>query len=178
MRIDFTGRQMEVTSDLRQYTEERLQTFIRLLQDRWHVHVILTAEKHRRIAEITLKVRDQVLVGIEETADARSSIAGALDKLKRQAVRLVDRRRSRKRRPRPAAAVLLNILRSGRTDHEDRQVLETERIPIKPLTIGEAVGALDSMRQGVVVFRNSETERVNVLYRRGDGHLGLIEPEQ
>lgn len=178
MRIDFTGRQMEVTSDLRQYTEERLQTFTRLLQDRWHVHVILTAEKHRRIAEITLKVRDQMLVGIEETADARSSIAGALDKLKRQAVRLVDRRRSRKRRPRPAAAVLLNILRSGRTDHEDRQVLETERIPIKPLTIGEAVGALDSMRQGVVVFRNSETERVNVLYRRGDGHLGLIEPEQ
>ena len=178
MRIDFTGRQMEVTSGLRQYTEERLQAFTRLLQDRWHVHVILTAEKHRRIAEITLKVRDHVLVGIEETGDARSSIAGALDKLKRQAVRLVDRRRSRKRRPRPAAAVLLNILRSGRTDHEDRQVLETERIPIKPLTIGEAVGALDSMRQGVVVFRNSETERVNVLYRRGDGHLGLIEPEQ
>ncbi|HEV2234866.1 MAG TPA: ribosome-associated translation inhibitor RaiA [Terriglobia bacterium] len=178
MRIDFTGRQMEITSDLRQYTEERLQTFTRLLQDRWHVHVILTAQKHRRIAEITLKVRDHVLVGIEETADARSSIVGALDKLKRQAVRLVDRRRSRKRRPRPAAAVLLNILRSGRTDHEDRQVLETERIPIKPLTIGEAVGALDSMRQGVVVFRNSETERVNVLYRRGDGHLGLIEPEQ
>jgi putative sigma-54 modulation protein len=178
MRIDFTGRQMEITSDLRLYTEERLQTFTRLLQDRWHVHVILTAQKHRRIAEITLKVRDHVLVGIEETADARSSIVGALDKLKRQVVRLVERRRSHKRRPRPAAAVLLNILGSGGTDLEERQILETERIPIKPLTIEEAVSALDSMRQGVVVFRNSETERVNVLYRRGDGHLGLIEPEQ
>lgn len=178
MRINFTGRQMKITPDLRLYTEERLQTFTRLLQDRWHVHVILTAEKHRRIAEITLKVRDHVLVGIEETADARSSITGALDKLKRQAVRLVDRRRSRKRRPQPAAAVLLNILRSGGTDQEDRQILETERIAIKPMTIGEAVSALDSMRQGVVVFRNSGTERVNVLYRRGDCHLGLIEPEQ
>ena len=178
MRINFTGRQLAITPDLRQYAEERLQTFTRLLQDRWHVHVILTAEKHRRIAEITLKFRDHVLVGIAETADARSSIAGALGKLKRQAVRLVKKRSSRKRRPRPAAAVLLNILRPGGTDLEDRQILETERIPIKPLTIEEAVNSLDSMRQGVVVFRNPETERVNVLYRRGDGHLGLIEPEQ
>ncbi len=52
MRIDFTGRQMEVTSELRKYTEERLQPFERILRDGWHVHVILTAEKHRRIAEI------------------------------------------------------------------------------------------------------------------------------
>jgi len=178
MRIDFTGRQMKITSDLRLFTEERLQTFTRLLQDRWHVHVILTAQKHRRIAEITLKIRDHVLVGIEETADARSSITGALDKLKRQTVRLVKKRRSRKRRPQPAAAVLLNILGSSGTDQEERQILETERIAIKPLTMEEAVSSLDSMRQGVVVFRNSETERVNVLYRRGDGHLGLIEPEQ
>jgi len=178
MRIDFTGRQMAITSDLRLYTEERLQTFTRFLQDRWHVHVILTAEKHRRVAEITLKFRDHVLVGISETADARQSIAGALGKLKRQAVRLVKKRSSRKRRPRPAATVLLNILRSGVTDQEERQILETERIAIKSLTTEEAVSALDSMRQGVVVFRNSETERVNVLYRRDDGHLGLIEPEQ
>lgn len=178
MRIDFTGRQMEISPDLRLYTEERVQTFTRLLQDGWHIHVILTAQKRRRIAEITLKVRDHVLVGIAETADARSSIAGALNKLKRQAVRLVKKRSIGKRRPRPAAAVLLNVLRSGVTDMEERQILETERIPIKPLTIDEAVSALDSMRQGVVVFRNPDTERVNVLYRRGDGHLGLIEPEQ
>ncbi len=178
MRIDFTGRQMEITSELRKYTEERLRPFTRLLQNGWHTHVILTAEKHRRIAEISMKVRDHVLVGIAETPDARTSISGALDKIKRQAVRLVERRRSRKRRPKPTAAVLLNVLGAGETDHEERQVLETERIPIKPLTVEEAVGSLDSRRRGVVIFRNSETERINVLYRREDGNLGLIEPEQ
>jgi len=178
MRIDFTGRQMEITPDLRQYTEERLQKFTRLLQDRWHTHVILTAQKHRRIAEITLKVRDHVLVGTAETADARESINGALDKLRRQAVRLLETQRTRKRRPKPATAILLNVLQSSRTDHEVRQVLETERIPIKPLTVEEAVGTLDFRHRGVVVFRNLETERVNVLYHRADGNLGLIEPEQ
>ena len=81
MRIDFTGRQIEVDSDLREYTEARMRKITRILGDGFEMHVILTAEKHRRIAEITLKSRDRTLVGVEETGDARSSIHGALDKL-------------------------------------------------------------------------------------------------
>jgi putative sigma-54 modulation protein len=177
MRIDFTGRQMEVSPDLRRYTEERLRKLSRVLRDRFGIHVILTAEKHRRIAEITLKLREHTLVGVEVTGDARSSINGALDKLERQAVRLVARRRTRKRRPKPASAVLLNILGVERVDHEEHRVLETERFPIKPMSVDDAIESLDSTRIGMVVFRNSETERVNVLYRRQDGNLGLIEPE-
>jgi len=178
MRVDFTGRQMEVTPDLRQYTEKRLKTFNRFFRGGWNTHVILTAEKHRRTAEITIKVRDHVLVGVSETADARLSINCALDRLKRQVVRLVERRRSRKRRPRPTTSVLLNVLHTRGRDLEEHRVLETEKIPIKPLSVEEAVSALDSNHRGMVIFRNMETERVNVLYRRDDGNLGLIEPEQ
>ncbi len=177
MRIVFTGRQTEITPDLRHYTEERLRKLTRLLGDRYEMHVILTAEKHRRLTEITLKFRDQTLVGMEETADARSSINGALDKLQRQAVRLLERRRTRKRRPRPTSAILVNVLRPDRVDREARRALETERIAIKPMTVDDAIDALDTRRAGVVVFRNPETERVNVIYQRPDGNLGLIEPE-
>jgi len=177
MRIDFTGRQMEIGSDLREYTGERLRKISRLLGDRFEMHVILTAEKHRRIAEITLKFRDHTLVGVEQTGDARTSINGALDKLERQAVRLMERRRTRKRRPRPASAVLLNVLGVERVDHEEHRAIETERVPIKPMTVEEAIAALDHSRAGAVVFRNPGTERVNVIYQRPDGNLGLIEPE-
>jgi len=177
MRIDFTGRQMEIGSDLRQYTEERLRKITRLLGDQFDLHVIMTAEKHRRIAEITLKVRNQVLVGIQETGDARSSINGALDKLERQAVRVLDRRRTRKRRPKPASAILLNVLGRERIDHEEHRLMETERVAIKPMTVEEAIEALDQNHVGAVVFRNPVTERVNVIYQRPDGNLGLIEPE-
>ena len=177
MRIDFTGRQMEIGLELRRYTEERLRKIVRILGDRFEMHVILTAEKHRRIAEITLKMRDHTLVGVEETGDARTSINGALDKLERQAVRWLERRRTRKRRPKPASAVLLNVLGVERVDHEEPRVMETERVPIKPMTVEEAIDALDQSRAGAVVFRNPATERVNVLYHRLDGNLGLIEPE-
>ena len=162
MQLDFTGRQIEITPDLREYTEKHLQKLTRVLRGRFGVHVILTAEKHRRIAEMT--------------GDILSSIHGAIDKLSRQAVRLLQKKWTRKRRPKSESAVLLNVLRPAR-DHEERQVLETERIPIKPLTIEEAIDVLDGAGNGILVFRNPETERVNVIYRRQDGNVGLIEPD-
>ena len=176
MQIEFTGRQIEITPDLRQYTEEKLNKVARLLRGQGSLHVILTSERHLRIAEITLNIRDHSLVGIEETADPRLSISGALDKLERQVVKLQERRRTRKRRPNPASAILLNVLRPARVDH-DHEPLETERIAIKPMSVEEAVELPELNRSGAVVFRNSETDRVNVIYRRPDGKLALIEPE-
>ncbi len=175
MYIDFTGRQVEISPDLRRYTQERLKKLARLLGEQCGLHVILTAEKHRRIAELTLKFRDHTVVGIEETSDLRTSINGAVNKLARQSVRLLERRRTRKRRPKPTSAVLLNALAT--VDHEESRIVHTERLPLKPLTLEEAIESLDRSRAGAVVFRNPETERVNVIYQRPDGHLGLIEPE-
>jgi ribosome hibernation promoting factor len=170
---------MEITPALRKYTEGHMRKLTRVLRDRFGAHVILTAEKHRRIAEITLKFRDRTLVGVEETSDVLTSINGAINKLTRQALRSLERKRTRKRRPKPASAILLNVLGPGRADHEGRQVLQTERIAIKPLTIQDAIEELESARarSDIVVFHNPETERLNVLYRRHDGNLGLIEPE-
>lgn len=177
MNIDFTGRQMEFGDDLRQYTRERLGKITRLLGDTYEMHAILTAEKHRRLAEITLKVRDHTLVGIEESGDPRVSLNGALAKLERQAVRLRERKLTRKRRPKPATTVVLNVLGPSRIEQEEHRTIETMRVPIKPMSVEEAIAALDHSKAGAVVFRNPESERVNVIYHRPDGNLGLIEPE-
>jgi putative sigma-54 modulation protein len=177
MNIEFTGRQMEIGDDLRAYTHGRLRKFSRLLGDTFEMHVILTAEKHRRLAEITLKFRDHTLVSVEESGDPRASLNSALAKLERQAVRLLERTRTRKRRPAPTSTVVLNVLATEQIDQEERRSIEPERIPIKPMTMAEAIAALDQSRAGAVVFRNPETERVNVIYHRPDGNLGLIEPE-
>ena len=177
MQIDFTGRQVEISPDLRRYTHDRLRRIVRLLGEQFALHVILTAEKHRRIAEFTLKFHDQTVVGVEETADIRTSINGAIDKLAKQAVRVMERRRTR-RRPKPTSAVVLNILGGGRIDHEEHRIVHSEVVPLKPMLVEEAIDSLDRSRAGAVVFRNPETGRVNVIYHRPDGHLGLIEPEQ
>jgi len=177
MPIDFTGRQVEISPDLRRYAQERLRKIVRLLGEEFDLHVILTAEKHRRIAELTLKFRDHTVVGVEETGDIRTSINGAVDKLASQTKRLLERRRTSKRRPKPTSAVVLNVLGRGEVEHDEHRIVHSERVPLKPMTLEEAIDSLDRSHAGAVVFRNPDSERVNVIYHRPDGHLGLIEPE-
>ena len=92
-------------------------------------------------------------------------------------MRLIDRRRTTKRRPKPTAAVVLNVLGTGQVEHDEHRIVHSEVVPLKPMSVEEAVDALDRSHAGAVVFRNPDTERVNVIYHRPDGHLGLIEPE-
>ena len=177
MPIDFTGRQVEISADLRRYAQERLRKIVRLVGEEFDLHVILTAEKHRRIAELTLKFRDHTVVSVEETGDIRTSINGAVDKLASQTKRLLERRRTSKRRPKPTSAVVLNVLGTGEVEHDEHRIVHSERVPLKPMTLEEAIDSLDRSHAGAVVFRNPDSERVNVIYHRPDGHLGLIEPE-
>jgi putative sigma-54 modulation protein len=177
MPIDYTGRQVEISADLRRYTEERLKKIVRLLGEQFDLHVILTAEKHRRIADLTLTFRKHKVVSVEETGDIRTAISGAIEKLSRQSLRLLERRRTTKRRPKPSSAVVLNTLGIGEVEHDEHRIVHSELVPLKPMSIEEAIEALDRSHAGAVVFRNPDSERVNVIYHRPDGHLGLIEPE-
>ena len=96
MPIDFTGRQMEISPDLRNYTEDRLQeTYSPGWATQFDLHVILTAEKHRRTAEFTLKFRQHTVVSVEETADIRTAINGAVEKLTSKPFELLERRRTK-----------------------------------------------------------------------------------
>lgn len=177
MDVDFTGRQVSVTSGLQEYTFQRLRKLEKLLPGQPKLHVVLTAEKRSRTAEITAIFRDHTLVGIMEAGDDRSAIKGALDKLERQAVRQLERKRTKKRRPKPTSNITLNVFQSSRTDHDERVPIESERLPVKPMTLEEAIASLAAAQSGLVVFRNTESERVNVVYHRPDGKLGLVEPE-
>lgn len=155
MRIDFTGRQLEIPADLRQYTEKHLRKLARLLGDRFHLHVILAAERHRRVTEITLKFRDYTLVGLAETADARSSVNEALDKLERQVVRLLERRRTRKRRRGRTAGSSPGIMGGGRAGGKGRRrAVETEGVMAKPGSAEAVVDATQATRARAMAFRS------------------------
>jgi ribosome hibernation promoting factor len=177
MQVDFTGRQIDVTEDLRRFTHAHLRKLNRFLSGGAQLHVILTAEKHRRLAEVTLTLKTQTFVGLNESRDAHTSIKGALDKLERQVVRWRQKRWTKKHRSKPTTAVVLNVVAAGRARSKPSNGgVISERIPLEVLTVDEAVKSLHSARDGVVVFRNMNTARVNVVYRRPDSKVGLIEP--
>ncbi len=174
MQLTVTGRNLEVTDALRAYAEEKLRRLTKYLESIVTVHVVLSVEKHRQIAEVTLRVRDLTIRAEESTDDLYSSIDLVMEKLERQILRYKERivdhmARAAGREERAAAAP---------GGGEARRVVKTKRFAVKPAEVDEAILQMDLLGHAFYVFRNASTDEVNVVYRRRDGNYGLIEPEE
>jgi putative sigma-54 modulation protein len=174
MKIEFTGRQTGVPDEVRRLAERKLQKVGKLLPSVTRAHVILSADKHRQVAEVSVHSRQLDLAAVETTTDPRLSVSGAIEKLLRQAQRQRAKRRERKGAASPRLAVPAP---EGRGDGRALRVVRSRRVVVKPMTLEEAALEMGARADGVLVFRDAATERVGVLFRRRDGNLGLIEPE-
>jgi len=173
MQFSVKGRSLEVTPALRAYAEEKLSRLTRYLENIVSMHVVLSVAKHRQIAEVTLRVRDLTIRGEEEGDDLYSCIDLVVEKLERQILRYKERilahaARGGNRGSRAGAAPVAE---------EEPRVVKTKRFAVKPAAVDEAILQMDLLGHSFYVFRNAATEEVNVVYRRRDGHYGLIEPE-
>jgi putative sigma-54 modulation protein len=176
MRVEFTGRQTDVSAELRALAERKLRKLEKVLHGISDVHVVLEADKHRQKAEVSVRSPHLTLTAADESTDAGASLATVLEKLTRQAQRHMGKRIERKRRgPSRATALWSGVLAAE--PRRGPRVIRTRRFVVKPMTVDEAVLEVGGNDDGVVVFRNAATARVNVLYKRRDGNLGLIEPE-
>lgn len=173
MKIEFTGRQTGIPDEVRRLAERKLQKVGKLLPSVTRAHVILAADKHRQVAEVSVHSRQLDLAAVEVTTSPRRSVAGAIDKLLRQAQRQHARRRERK----GASSPRLAPAPAERGGDGAPRVIRTRRAAVKPMTLDEAALEMDGRPDGVLVFRDAASERVRVLFRRKDGNLGLIEPE-
>jgi putative sigma-54 modulation protein len=174
MKIEFTGRQTGIPEELRRLAERKLRKVGKLLPALTRAHVILAADKHRQVAEVSVHSRHLDLAAIEVSANPRLSVAGAIDKLLRQAQRQQAKRRERKGAATPRRALAPATERD--TAAAAPRVVRSRRAAVKPMTVDEAALEMEGRADGVLVFRDAATERVNVLFRRRDGNLGLIEP--
>ena len=185
MAVECTGRNVEVTSPLKELAEERTHRLERHLGGPADVRVVLSHEKHRFGAEIIAIHRRRRWKAQEETADPRAAVAAAFEKIDAQAMRDSEKRRDKKhrastrsltkarpRRAEPAAAVSAAARGNG-----SGRVVRSRPPAVKPMGVDEAALAIESTGEEVLVFRDATNNRVSVLYRRRDGALGLIVPE-
>jgi putative sigma-54 modulation protein len=180
MRLELTGRHVDVTPELRKQVEKRLAKLDRLLANGIvSVQAVLTLEKYRHRTEITVHTRgDHFLHGLGDTNSWDASIAEAVEKIVQQLVKVKGKWQERKRRAATARGVPPPAEASPATDEtKRRRVRRVPRYPVKPMTVEEAALSVDSGDDTFLVFRNATTDSINVVYRRKDGHLGLIEPE-
>ena len=177
MKIEFTGRPTAVPAELRRLAERKLEKLGRVLPGITRVHVISTTDRHRRTAEISVHSRHLDLTARETTEDMSASIGLVVDKLTRQAQRQVGRRRERSRPGAARAKATGAPLEAPVPEAPSVRVIRSRRLAGKPMTVDEAAAEMLGREEGFLIFRDAQTERVQVIFRRKDGNLGLVEPE-
>ena len=174
MQLSVKGRSLEITPAIRAYAEEKLSRLTRYLENIVSMHVVLSVNKHRQIAEVTLRVRDLTIRAEEEGDDLYSSIDLVVKKLERQILRYKERIMAHANRGGNRGGRAGAVTPAGQ---EEPRVVKTKRFAVKPAAVDEAILEMNLLGHNFYVFRNATTEEVNVVYRRRDGHYGLIEPE-
>lgn len=179
MQINVTFRHIEPSPPLREYAQEKISRIKKYVEEPIEAHVVLKVEKFRHIAEVSIDANGLRINGAEETDDMYSAIDLVADTIEGQVRRNKDK--FRKRKSGPGARELLGAAEMGGTavpeDDHERRVIRTEQVNAKPMDVDEAAMQLDVSNGEFLVFTNRLTNRINVLYRRKDGHYGLIETE-
>ena len=191
MRLELTGRHITITPAIRRVVEQQLKHALRMLNDSAvSGQVVLTKEKTRVHCDATIHARGEKFLHGEATGrDVEAALAAAIDKIDRQAQKLKGKWNERKRRgisPAKAASAAPRPERGGRSFGEARiisddgaardvKIIRARRYAVKPMSIDDAADQVGDNTDAFVVFRNPDTDAVNVLFRRSDGHLGLIE---
>ncbi len=173
MMITVTFRRMEPTESLKAYAEEKLSKIKKYLDSPMEAHVVLEVEKFRHMADVTVNIDGTRIKAYEETEDMYSAIDMVMDKIENQ----VKKHRSRLRERRAENIKGEQTLGSEAAEGlPDERTISVEKLVAKPMDPEEAAMQLSTSRQDFLVFRNSRSREINVIYKRKDGNIGLIEP--
>lgn len=182
MRLELTGRHVEIVPTIRRLVDRKLAKLERLLDHRaLSAQVVLTKEKRLLRADVTLHARgERFLHGMGEAPAWDTAIGRAADKIEQQAQKIKSKWEKRKRggsvsaaEPEPALPAP-SVQTPPRISLRMPRVLRNRRQTIRSLSVADATRRLDSMQGDPLVFRDTETDALSVLYRDADGDLVLI----
>lgn len=180
MQITTTFRHMESSEPLKAYAQEKLDKVQKYIDEPIVAQVFLTVEKIRHIAEITITARGITIKASEETNDMYAALDAVTDKIERQLRRYKERIKAHKpgndstdRRVKKTILAAESIEQS-----QEPVIIRSNTFSIKPMSVEEAVMQMDLLNKDFLVFTDSSTEDINVIYRRKDGNFGLIEPQK
>jgi putative sigma-54 modulation protein len=177
MKFEYTGRHVEVTPAIRRHVEEQFKKLNNIFNGTEpRVHVILEIEKNRQIGEIVVYWLDHTLAAKDTNADMYMALSRAINKLEKQALKLKKRIIDRKQHARKRSADAPSPDGQIEAAPPPARIIAARRYAVKPMTAEEAALDLSGRHDQFVVFRDADTDRLGVLYKRQDGNFGLIEP--
>ena len=185
MNIEITGRNYEVNDRIRKMIETKLSKVTKYFTDIIEVRCVLHVEKYRNICDIIIHGRLHDTISKQEADTMEDAVNSAIDHIKAQAQKnrkkITQRRRGNGRGAQQAldnwtVQIMEPGLLRNETDSRPR-VIRTSNLPIRPMSIEQAAMTLDGSRNEFIVFRDLDTDKVTVIYKRNDQNFGMIAPE-
>ncbi|MBN4062844.1 MAG: ribosomal subunit interface protein [Alkaliphilus sp.] len=173
MKITVSGKNVAVTSALRNMTESKLSKLDKYFAKEVEAKVTLSVEKNRQIIEVTIPINGAFLRAEEVTDDMYTSIDKVMDKLVRQLRKHKTKLENRKNK---YETIRFENISKVDTSEDEPKIVRTKRFAMKPMSPEEAVLQMELLGHSFFVFASADSDEVNVVYKRKDGNFGLIEP--
>ncbi|MCP3940854.1 MAG: ribosome-associated translation inhibitor RaiA [Desulfobacteraceae bacterium] len=179
MQTTVTFKKMDSSESLKTYVQKKLDKFDRMLDNPGEAHLVLSVQKIRHIAEITLTCDRLNIHAKEESESMYSSIDMLMDKVKSQIKKhkeKIKRHMSGNKQSLKNDTMEFNTPQTTPNPDQNLDNITIEPIDDKPMDIDDAMVELNSSKQSFFVFNNARTKQLNVLYKHNNGKLGLIQP--
>jgi len=182
MQTTVTFKKIDPSDSLKAYIQKKLSRFDKMLDNPAEAIVVLSIEKFRHIAEITL-ICDKLKIHVKEESESLySSVDMIIDKLKVQIKKnkeKIKKHMSGKKQSIKNDAGYEGNANYPRPELDNSDIADSiilEKIDTKPMDIDDAAAILDSGKNNFYVFINAHTERLNVIYKRKNGKMGVVQP--
>lgn len=176
MKFEYTGRHIDVTPALRSHVEDHFKRIDHLFNGKpAKAHVIIEVERGRHRAEVIVKWRNEVLTATTSLNDMYQSLSQSIDKIEKQALKLKNKVIDKSHRAKRASTIAQRNT-EVRPAPASPRIIKTRRYAVKPMNDDEAASMLTDEENSFLVFRNAQSSKVSVIYKRKDGNYGLIEP--
>ncbi|GAA4718896.1 ribosome hibernation-promoting factor, HPF/YfiA family [Brevibacillus fulvus] len=182
MKLNIRGENIQITEALRDYVEKKVGRLDRYFDNPvpTEVQVTLRVLRGEGTIEVTIPLPNVLMRAEATDSDMYAAIDLVVEKLERQ-IRKHKTKLSRKMRMAAGNKVAIRDAEPVTVIDQDEDVeidiVRIKRFNLKPMDAEEAVLQMDMLGHNFFVYQNSETNQVNVVYRRNDGRYGLIEPE-
>ena len=175
MRYTITGRNIEVTPGLKAAIQKKIGKLEHFFTPDTEVVVALSAQKDRQKIEVTIPVKGSTIRAEESSTDMYVSIDLVEEVIERQIRRYRKKLIDKKQSALSFSEAFIN--EDDDIPDEEIQIVKTKRFAVKPTNAEEACLQMEMLGHNFYVFLNSDTDQVNVVYKRKNGSYGLIEPE-
>jgi putative sigma-54 modulation protein len=176
MKISVTFRNKEGDSWHKEYIDQKLKKLEKYVDTPVEAHVVLSVEKFRNVAEVNLMTNGQSINAKEEAKDMSIAIDNAIEKIERQLKKRKEKIRGHKTNT--ARGDEMSTEESYADDMDEVQetrIVEMKKVILKPMSVDDAIMEIDSSKKRFIVYRDSSTENVSIIYVRDDGKYTLIE---